>query len=66
MEKKSNVTLELLVDVSFQDTEYFKGDEIEILVSVCSRHHGTFEHNRRHECLVLHEEVVDIVYVVTV
>lgn len=66
MKKKSYVTLELLVNVPFQHTKYFKRNKIEILVSVCSRHHGTFEHNRRHKRLVLHEEIIDIVNIVTV
>ena len=66
LKKKSNVTLELLVNVPFQDTKYFKRNKIEILVSVCSRHHGTFEHNRRQNRLVLHQELIHIVDVVTV
>ena len=54
------------MNVPFQDTKYFKRNKIEILVSVCSRHHGTFKHYRRHDRLVLNQELIHIVDVVTV
>ena len=54
------------MNVPFQDTKYFKRNKIEILVSVCSRHHGTFKHDRRHDRLVLHQQLIHIVDVVTV
>ena len=61
LKQQPQVTVKLLMYFAFKNPKYFERYKIEILVCVSPRHHGTFEHYWRHESLVLHEQLTDVV-----